>query len=101
MLLISAVCAVAMFRALRLPAMLAYFLVGLVLGPHNFGFLPDTEASREFAEFGIVFLMFSIGLEFSLPQLYAMRSKLLGLGGAQVLLSLAIAISADDLRFNR
>jgi len=94
MLLISAVCAVALFRALRLPAMLAYFLVGLVLGPHNFGFLPDTESSREFAEFGIVFLMFSIGLEFSLPQLYAMRSKLFGLGGAQVVLSLAIAMTA-------
>ncbi len=92
-LLISAVCAVAMFRALRLPAMLAYFLVGLVLGPHNFGFLPDTEASREFAEFGIVFLMFSIGLEFSLPQLYAMRSKLFGIGGAQVVFSLAITMT--------
>ena len=92
LLLISAVCAVALFRALRLPAMLAYFFVGLLLGPHNFGILSDTEASRELAEFGIVFLMFSIGLEFSLPQLYAMRSKLFGLGGAQVLLSIAVAM---------
>ena len=65
-LLTSSVLAVALFRALRLPAMLAYFLVGLALGPHTFGILPDTEANRELAEFGIVFLMFSIGLEFSL-----------------------------------
>ncbi|OYY81790.1 MAG: hypothetical protein B7Y34_03695, partial [Methylophilales bacterium 16-45-9] len=55
-LLISSVFAVAIFRALRLPAMLAYFVVGLALGPHTFGLLPDSEANREFAEFGIVFL---------------------------------------------
>jgi CPA2 family monovalent cation:H+ antiporter-2 len=91
-LLISSVLAVALFRAFRLPAMLAYFLVGVLLGPHTFGLLPDSEANREFAEFGIVFLMFSIGLEFSLPQLYAMRKKVLGLGGAQVFLTLAIVM---------
>ncbi|MEQ1766613.1 MAG: cation:proton antiporter, partial [Methylotenera sp.] len=50
-----------------------------------------------FAEFGIVFLMFSIGLEFSLPQLYAMRKKVLGLGGAQVALTLAIIMSIAKL----
>lgn len=92
-LLTSSVLGVALFRTFRLPAMLAYFLVGLILGPHALGLLPDTEATREFAEFGIVFLMFSIGLEFSLPQLYAMRSKVLGLGGAQVILTLAVAMS--------
>jgi CPA2 family monovalent cation:H+ antiporter-2 len=77
--------------------MLAYFLVGMALGPHTFGLLPDTEASREFAEFGIVFLMFSIGLEFSLPQLYAMRKKVLGLGGAQVFLTLAVVMTVGKL----
>jgi CPA2 family monovalent cation:H+ antiporter-2 len=91
-LLISSVLAVALFRAFQLPAMLAYFLVGLALGPHTFGLLPDTNANREFAEFGIVFLMFSIGLEFSLPQLYAMRKKVLGLGGAQVVVTLLIVM---------
>ncbi len=96
-LLISSVLAVALFRAFRLPAMLAYFLVGMALGPHTFGLLPDTEATKEFAEFGIVFLMFSIGLEFSLPQLYAMRKKVLGLGGAQVLITLAIVMGIAKL----
>ena len=96
-LLISSVLAVALFKRLRLPAMLAYFLVGMALGPHTFGLLPDTEASLEFAEFGIVFLMFSIGLEFSLPQLYAMRKKVLGLGGAQVFLTLAVVMTVAKL----
>lgn len=91
-LLISSVLGVALFRAFNLPAMLAYILVGLVLGPYTFGLLPDTDANREFAEFGIVFLMFSIGLEFSLPQLYAMRKKVLGVGGAQVIITLAITM---------
>ena len=96
-LLVSSVLAVAMFRAFRLPDMLAYFLVGVALGPYTFGLLPDTNANREFAEFGIVFLMFSIGLEFSLPQLYAMRKKVLGLGGAQVVVSLTISMIVAKL----
>lgn len=96
-LLISSVFAVAIFRAFNLPAMLAYFLVGLALGPHTFGLLPDSEASREFAEFGIVFLMFSIGLEFSLPQLYAMRKKVLGLGGGQVVVTLIVTMTISNL----
>ncbi len=91
-LLTSSVLVVALFRALRLPAMLAYFAIGLVLGPHALGLIPDTEASHQIAEFGIVFLMFSIGLEFSLPMLYAMRHTLFGLGGAQVIISIALAM---------
>jgi CPA2 family monovalent cation:H+ antiporter-2 len=93
-LLTSAVLVVALFRALRLPPMLAYFLIGLVLGPKASGILPDTEANRELAEFGIVFLMFSIGLEFSLTRLYAMRRIVLGLGGAQVGITLIVIMGA-------
>ena len=96
-LLITSVLGVALFRAFRLPAMLAYFMVGLALGPYTFGLLPNTDANRELAEFGIVFLMFSIGLEFSLPQLYAMRKKVLGLGGAQVVVTLALVMVVAKL----
>lgn len=92
LLLVSSVLLVALFRAFRLPGMLAYFLVGLLLGPRSFGLLPDTEANRELAEFGIVFLMFSIGLEFSLAQLYAMRRIVLGIGGLQVLVTMGAII---------
>jgi CPA2 family monovalent cation:H+ antiporter-2 len=92
-LLGSAVLAVALFRTLRLPAMPAYFLIGLLLGPHAFGLLPDTEANRELAEFGVVFLMFSIGLEFSLPQIFAMRRTVFRLGGLQVALTMLLVMA--------
>lgn len=94
LLLIGSVFAVGIFRVLRLPAMLAYFFVGVLLGPSMLGLIQNTESSRHFAEFGIVFLMFSIGLEFSLPKLYGMRKTLFGLGGAQVLISMFVALMA-------
>jgi monovalent cation:H+ antiporter-2, CPA2 family len=93
LMLTSSVLAVALFRALRLPSMLAYFTVGLLLGPHTFGILPDIEENRDLAEFGIVFLMFSIGLEFSLSQLYSMRRIVLGVGGAQVIITLVVIMA--------
>jgi monovalent cation:H+ antiporter-2, CPA2 family len=96
-LLTSAVFTVALFRVLRFPPMLAYFLIGLALGPQAFGLLPDSEANRELAEFGVVFLMFSIGLEFSLPQLSAMRRTVFGLGGLQVLFTLLLILAAAML----
>jgi len=89
LLLVSSVLMVALFRYLRLPPMIAYFVVGLILGPYVLGVLPDSESSRHFVEFGIVFLMFTIGLEFSLPKLNSMRHILFGLGGAQVAITLA------------
>ena len=92
LLLVSSVLMVALFRYLRLAPMIAYFVVGLLLGPYAFGILPDSESSRHFVEFGIVFLMFTIGLEFSLPKLNSMRNILFGLGGAQVLITLATTI---------
>jgi monovalent cation:H+ antiporter-2, CPA2 family len=97
LLLTSSVLAVALFRALHLPAMLAYFAVGIAFGPFALNLLPSTESGRHVAEFGIVFLMFSIGLEFSLPKLYAMRKTLFGLGGAQVLITLGVAIAVGML----
>ncbi|HEY3326307.1 MAG TPA: monovalent cation:proton antiporter-2 (CPA2) family protein [Novimethylophilus sp.] len=97
LLLSSAVLLVALLRTLRLPPLLAYFLVGLALGPHTFGWVEDSEAVRSLAEFGVVFLMFSIGLEFSLPQLYSMRSTVFGLGSAQVLVSMAYTVAASML----
>ncbi|MGP1716959.1 MAG: cation:proton antiporter [Methylophilus sp.] len=92
LLLTSSVFAVGLFRILGLPAILAYFAIGIVLGPHALGLLEDEETGRQVAEFGIVFLMFSIGLEFSLPKLYAMRKTLFGLGGGQVILTLLVSL---------
>ncbi len=88
-LLAVAVVLVAAFRYLRLPQVLAYLCAGVLAGPTGFGWIPDLSGTRYLAEFGLVFLMFSIGLEFSLPQLMAMKRTVLGAGGAQVLLSFA------------
>ncbi len=84
-------------QALRLPAMLGYLLAGIIIGPHALGWLPDTPQARYIAEFGVVFLMFSIGLEFSLPRMLAMRNIVFGFGGAQVLLTILITLIATSL----
>lgn len=78
---------VAIFRRLNLPSIVGYLLAGIVIGPSALGVIPDSQTNRDLAEFGVVFLMFSIGLEFSLPQLLAMRRTVFGLGGAQMLLT--------------
>src|SRR4030067_19059 len=82
-----AVVLVAAFRYLPLPQVLASLCAGVLAGPPAFGWIPDLAGTRYLAEFGLVFLMFTIGLEFSLPQLMAMKRIVLGVGGAQVLLS--------------
>src|SRR3990167_3008507 len=68
-----AVVLVALFRYLRLPQILAYLCAGIVVGPYGMGWIPDLEGTRTLAEFGLVFLMFTVGLEFSLPKLIAMK----------------------------
>jgi CPA2 family monovalent cation:H+ antiporter-2 len=106
LLLGSAVLGVVVFRSLHLPPMLGYLAVGVLIGPHAFGLAAETSSTHALAEFGVVFLMFSIGLEFSLAQLRAMRRIVFGLGAAQVVLTivatmiggLVIAMWAPQLR---
>jgi CPA2 family monovalent cation:H+ antiporter-2 len=93
LLLGTAVLVVIVFRQLKLPAMLGYLLVGVVIGPYGLAWIPDTEHTRDLAEFGVVFLMFSIGLEFSLGKLATMRRIVFGLGTSQVALTLALVIA--------
>src|SRR5437879_6577182 len=94
-LLASSVIAVAVCRSLQLPPMIGYLVTGLALGPHALGLVSDIEETRRLAEFGVVFLMFSIGLEFSLPKLLAMRRAVFGLGLAQVAATIALAAGAS------
>ena len=94
LLLSCVVGGVVAFRLLHLPPLLAYLTVGIVVGPHALAVLPDSADARYLAEFGIVFLMFSIGLEFSLAKLRAMRRIVLGLGAAQVLLTILSTLAA-------
>ncbi|GAA4032297.1 monovalent cation:proton antiporter-2 (CPA2) family protein [Actimicrobium antarcticum] len=88
LLLGAAVLGVVAFRMMHLPPMLGYLAVGIVIGPHGLGWAEDTSTTHTLAEFGVVFLMFSIGLEFSLPKLVSMRRTVFGLGMAQVLLTI-------------
>jgi CPA2 family monovalent cation:H+ antiporter-2 len=90
LLLAAAVVVVVVFRMLGLPPIMGYLLVGAALGPHAAGWVPDTGQARHLAEFGVVFLMFSIGLEFSLARLYSMKRIVFGLGLGQVLVSIVV-----------
>ncbi len=91
-LLAVAVGVVVLCRILRLPAMLGYLIVGILIGPHALGWIPDTPETRHLAEFGVVFLMFSIGLEFSLTRLRSMQRVVFGLGTAQVVATILLVM---------
>jgi len=97
MLLAAAVFGVVVFRSLQLPPMLGYLTVGILLGPHAMGLASDSAQTKYLAEFGVVFLMFSIGLEFSLAKLRSMRKLVFGLGGSQVVLSMLVVVPASWL----
>lgn len=95
LLLAASVIAVVLCRLAALPPLLGYLLLGACAGPHALALLPDSTSAHRLAEFGVVFLMFTIGLEFSLPRLFAMKQIVFGLGVTQVLVTLGIvAVSA-------
>jgi len=84
-LLAVSVFIVGVFRRLHFPPLLGYLFVGVAVGPNALGWFDDSHAAQLLGEIGVAFLLFSIGLHFSVPQFLAMRNVLLGLGGAQVL----------------
>jgi CPA2 family monovalent cation:H+ antiporter-2 len=99
-LLTASVCVVAAVRKLALPAILGYLAVGMLLGPHALSLAADNETTQLLADFGVVFLVFTLGLEFSLPRLVAMRWEVLGVGGAQVLITTGIVAAGAILFFD-
>jgi CPA2 family monovalent cation:H+ antiporter-2 len=82
--LLAAVLGVVVCRSFKLPPMLGYLAVGVLVGPHALALSQSTQAVQHLGEFGVVFLMFVIGLEFNLPKLRAMRKHVFGLGLLQV-----------------
>ena len=96
-LLAGAVLVVGIFRSLNLPPVLGYLMVGAAVGPHAMNLMPDSDSARYLAEFGVVFLMFTIGLEFSLARLYSMKRIVFGLGAMQVLASIVLVIIVGRL----
>jgi len=98
-LLAASVCVIAAVRMLALPAILGYLAVGMLLGPHALALAADNETTRLLADFGVVFLVFTLGLEFSLPRLVAMRNEVLGVGGSQVVLTTAVVAALGIFLF--
>lgn len=94
LLLGLAVAVVLAFQRLHIPTSLGYLLVGVILGPHTMGPTVNVPEFKALAEFGVVFLLFTIGLNFSLPQLHALRHQVLGLGIGQVALTTAVVAIA-------
>jgi CPA2 family monovalent cation:H+ antiporter-2 len=92
-LLATAVVVVVLCRILHLPAMLGYLAVGILIGPHALAWIPATLETQNLAEFGVVFLMFSIGLEFSLTRLMSMKRTVFGLGTAQVMTTIFVVMA--------
>jgi CPA2 family monovalent cation:H+ antiporter-2 len=88
--LLAAVLGVVGCRLLKLPPMLGYLLVGVLIGPNALALAQDSESIRHLAEFGVVFLMFVIGLEFNLPKLKSMKMHVFGLGLFQVVFTIAL-----------
>ncbi|HJV62032.1 MAG TPA: cation:proton antiporter, partial [Albitalea sp.] len=82
--LVAAVAGVVLCRLVKLPPMLGYLAVGIVIGPNAMGLAKGSPGLQYLAEFGVVFLMFVIGLEFNLPKLRSMRKLVFGLGLSQV-----------------
>jgi CPA2 family monovalent cation:H+ antiporter-2 len=82
-------------RQLKLPPMLGYLVVGVIIGPNALALAQNSSGVRYLAEFGVVFLMFVIGLEFSLPKLRSMKRHVFGLGMSQVLLTVLITTGAS------
>ena len=91
--LIAAVAGVVACRSLKLPPMLGYLVVGVVIGPNALALAQDSAGVMYLAEFGVVFLMFVIGLEFNLGKLRAMRRHVFGLGLLQVVLTMALILA--------
>ena len=95
--LVAAVAGVVVCRSLKLPPMLGYLAVGVLIGPNALALAGDPAAARALAEFGVVFLMFVIGLEFNLPKLRSMRELVFGLGLSQVGLTIIGAVIGNAL----
>lgn len=84
-ILASSLVVIALFRRLKLPPVLGYLCVGLFIGPTALNWVNNSPDLPDLAELGVVFLLFSLGLEFSLPKMLKLRRVVFGLGSLQVI----------------
>ena len=98
LLLLVGILAITLMRPLGLTPIVGYLAAGLIIGPHALGLVPDSETTHLLAELGVVFLLFDIGLHFSLQRIWDARRDILGLGPLQILLC-GLAFGAIALAF--
>ncbi|MEO6187055.1 MAG: monovalent cation:proton antiporter-2 (CPA2) family protein [Steroidobacteraceae bacterium] len=91
-LLLVSVLVVALARRVNMPPVLGYLVVGVLVGPFTFGIVPESKQTNLLAEIGVVFLLFTLGLEFSWPRMVAMRREVFGLGMLQVVGTTALFV---------
>ena len=89
-LLLAAVIVVPFFHAIRLGAILGYLAAGIVLGPWGLGLISEVEEIRHLGEFGVIFLLFVLGIELKPEKLWQMRKMVLGLGLGQLLITAGV-----------
>jgi monovalent cation:H+ antiporter-2, CPA2 family len=89
-MLVIAIIAIALLRRIGLPPIMAYLLTGVLSGPSGFHWFTQLQM-QSVAELGVVLLMFTLGLEFSVPRLWAMRRTVFGLGSAQMIVTAVLA----------
>ncbi len=89
-LLLATVTVVPVFHAIRLGAILGYLTAGIILGPWALGIITEIEETRHLAEFGVIFLLFILGIELKPDKLWQMRKMVIGLGAGQLLVTAAI-----------
>lgn len=86
------VVAVIIFRRFNLPSLLGFLAAGIIAGPHALGLIKDVHNVEQMAEIGVIFLLFSIGIEFSLKELISIRRFVFLGGGGQVLVTIAVTV---------
>ena len=85
LLLLVGILAIVLVRPIKLSPIVGYLIAGLIIGPHAWGLIEESKTTHLLAELGVVFLLFDIGLHFSLPRIWEARRDILGLGPLQVL----------------
>ena len=93
----ASVLASAIFNRLHVPTLICYLIVGILVGPQGLALVPDAEPFQVIAEFGVAFLLFTLGLEFSLPHLIALRRVVFGMGTLQVLVCICVFALSNHL----
>ncbi|HBN23123.1 MAG TPA: potassium transporter KefB [Holosporales bacterium] len=89
-ILFSAVFVVSLFRALNVNSVVGYLIAGLLIGPHALAFITDVETIELLGEFGVVFLLFTIGLKMPMRRFQVLRRYVFGLGLMQVVVTISV-----------